>query len=108
MSDERSLLLQELKKSLSDDSKTAPADPLLEQKIADAKSDRELKEKYASIFVLVLIFQLGVMNIVFILSGYHILSFERWTLDLYMSGTLAQVFGIVLVIIKNLFPSKRT
>ena len=50
--------------------------------------------------------QLAVMNAVIVLVGAHVLFYQYWTLDLYMSGTLLEVFGIVLVITKFLFPKK--
>ena len=46
------------------------------------------------------------MNIVFFGVGLEWLKFEEWSLNLYMAGTLAEVFGVILVITKNLFPNK--
>ncbi len=46
------------------------------------------------------------MNIVFICVGANYLNYEDYALHLYMGGTLAEVFGIVLVITKYLFAKK--
>jgi hypothetical protein len=106
MQEDKKRFSDEIKTSLADTKITTKADPLVEQKVKDAESDRDLKEKYAKDFVRILVVQLVIMNCVFVLSGFKILEFEKWTLDLYMGGTLAEVFGIVLVITKNLFPTK--
>lgn len=100
-------LSAKIKTALADTNVTTKADPLTTQKVKDAESDRLLKEKYAKYFILILVVQLLIMNYVFIFAGLKVLEFEKWTLDLYMGGTLAEVFGIVLVITKNLFPPKK-
>lgn len=97
-------LTAKIKASLSDPSKTAPVDPLTNEKIQNHQSDRELKKLYAKWFIWILIGQLIVMNAVFIGAGLKCLNFENYVLELYLTGTLAEVFGIVLVITKNLFP----
>jgi hypothetical protein len=45
------------------------------------------------------------MNLVFIGAGLKWIEYSQWQLDLYMTGTLLEVFGIVLIITKNLFPN---
>lgn len=82
-------------------------DPLTDQKIKDSKQDRNLKKIYATYFIWILIFQLVAMNAIFILVGCKVLTFGDLVLDVYITGTLAQVFGVVLVITKNLFPIKK-
>lgn len=78
--------------------------PLEREKIKNAEQDRGLKGKLAHCFLWILIGQLVIMNIIFACTGIGWLSYDQWTLDLYMTGTLAQVFGVVLVMTKNLFP----
>lgn len=73
---------------------------------ADLRTDTELKRRYAHWFVLVLIGQLVVMNLVFALVGVGVLNFADYALHLYMGGTLAEVFGVVFIITRYLF-SKR-
>lgn len=73
---------------------------------ADKKSDTRLKRLYAVWFIGILIGQLVLMNLVFIGVGVGCLSFHEYALHLYMGGTLAEVFGIVFVITKYLFPKR--
>lgn len=85
--------------SLDDQAKLAAVD--------DQKADTELKKLYAKRFIWILVGQLAVMNVVFIAVGMKWLDFdEPMHLDLFMGGTLAEVFGVVFVITKYLF-SKR-
>lgn len=98
--------LEAIKRAISDPDKTTEADLLTQETIADQKSDRELKKRYANWFIWILIGQLIVMNAVFIATGLKWLSFDKYVIELYLGGTLAEVFGIVLVITKNLFPQK--
>lgn len=80
-------------------------DPERQEYIHDRKSDRQLKRTYAFRFIWILIGQLVVMNIVFILHGLGLLVFSDYILHLYMGGTLLEIFGIVLVITRSLFPN---
>ena len=100
-------LLDQIKVAIKDKSKTSPADPLTVEKIENSKSDRELKKSYAKWFIWILVGQLVVMNLVFISVGLKWLEFDEWSLNLYMGGTLAEVFGVILVITMNLFPNKK-
>lgn len=80
--------------------------PPMSQEDKDKESDRELKRNYAYWFIGILIAQLIIMNTVFIIVGLGYLKFEEHVLELYMGGTLAEVFGVIVVITKNLFPKK--
>lgn len=106
-SDNRNSLVDRIRSSAQDPSKTSHLDALTNEKIADAQHDRGLKGLYAKGVITILAVQLLIMNAVFIATGVGCLHFEKWTLDLYMAGTLAEVFGIVLVITKNLFPDSK-
>ncbi|MBO9490351.1 hypothetical protein J7384_08260 [Endozoicomonas sp. G2_1] len=103
---EKGTLAASIKASLQDKSKTSATDLLVNERVEDSKADRELKKSYARWFVYILIGQLIVMNIAFFCVGFGWLSFDEWSLNLYMGGTLAEVFGVILVITKNLFPTK--
>jgi hypothetical protein len=82
-------------------------DPFQQAKLDDHKSDIELKKKYAHWFIWILLAQLLVMNVVFVAVGLHWLCFDEPSyLQIYMSGTLAEVFGIVFLITKYLFSQK--
>jgi hypothetical protein len=83
-----------------------PADPLIQQDVHDRVSDRALREKYAWWFVLILVFQLVAMNAIFMAYGYRVLSFDEVSLRIFMGGTLAEVFGVILVITRYLFSRK--
>ncbi|MFC0179009.1 hypothetical protein [Thorsellia kenyensis] len=73
----------------------------------DLTTDITLKKKFAYYFFWVLGVQLAVMNAVFIFVGLGGLDFSDVALNIYMSGTLIEVFGIVLVMVKYLFSSKK-
>jgi hypothetical protein len=95
-----------IKKRLYGSQFTSSVDPLVRQDEEDRISDRGLKRMYANWFKWILIVQLSVMNLIFIIAGAKRLNFSHWALELYMVGTLAEVFGIVQVITKHLFPTK--
>ncbi|AZZ97381.1 hypothetical protein [Pseudoalteromonas sp. R3] len=102
---EHSSLAAQIKHNFKEN-KFTNVDPMQAQKVKDAESDRDLKQKYAWWFIGILVVQLFIMNAVLVLVGLEKLQFEEWTLNLYMAGTLAEVFGVILVITKNLFPTK--
>lgn len=82
-------------------------DPEIAARINDQITDTGLKKLYAYWFIGVLIAQLFVMNGIFIAVGLSWLNFQDSThLNLFMGGTLAEVFGIVLVITRYLFSKK--
>lgn len=82
-------------------------DPLTQAQIDDQLADTELKKRYANWFIGILIGQLLVMNLIFIAAGINWLHFEDPThLNLFMGGTLAEVFGVVMVITRYLFSKK--
>jgi hypothetical protein len=72
----------------------------------DLRADTALKKTYAIWFVGILIGQLAVMNLIFLLVGVGLLRFSDYVLHLYMGGTLAEVFGVVFVITRYLFPKR--
>jgi len=81
--------------------------PIEQENLDRRRSDRKLRETYAKRFLLFLAAQLIVMNIVFVATGLGWLKYKnRWTLELYMGGTLAEVFGIVVIVTRSLFPSQ--
>ena len=92
-------------KSLDNPQQTKASDPLLEQRVENLQSDRGLKRRYANWFIGILIGQLLLMNLCFFAVGLGWLEFSEWSLNLFMGGTLAEVFGVILVITKNLFSS---
>jgi hypothetical protein len=73
----------------------------------DKATDTALKSLYAKVMLWILAAQLLTLNAVFIAAGLRCLAFDGSTLKLYMGGTLAEVFGVILVITKYLFPKKK-
>jgi hypothetical protein len=72
----------------------------------DLRADTALKKIYASRFIWILMGQLAMMNLILLLVGVGCLQFSDHVLPLYMGGTLAEVFGVVLVITRYLFPKR--
>ena len=95
-----------IKKQIADPNSATPVDALTQEQIHDLQQDRGLKKLYAKWFIGILIGQLVAMNVVLVAAGLGYLAYKEWILDLYMGGTLLEVFGVVLVITKNLFPQK--
>ncbi|MGF1512650.1 MAG: hypothetical protein ACFB5Z_02995 [Elainellaceae cyanobacterium] len=88
--------------------KTKPADPLTTELLEDRRSDRQLRQRYATWFMWILVSQLLVMNAVFILLGLGKLEYRnRWIVEVYIGATVAEVFGVVLVITRGLFPEPK-
>ncbi len=79
----------------------------LTQDELDQESDRKLKKTYAYWFVGILIGQLIVMNLIFIGHGFGWLSFDELTLRFYTTCTILEVFGVIYIIVNNLFPSSK-
>lgn len=92
----------------SDSSRLQEEDFLRVEDVEDRRSDRGLKESYARWFIAILIGQLVAMNVIFVLVGVEKLAFaDEWVLRLFMSGTLAEVFGVIYVIAKYLFRERK-
>jgi len=88
--------------------KTKPADPLTTEIVEDRRSDRQLRQRYATWFMWILVSQLLVMNAVFILLGLGKLEYRnRWIVEIYIGATVAEVFGVVIVITRGLFPEPK-
>ncbi|WJM82892.1 hypothetical protein [Pectobacterium brasiliense] len=83
-----------------------PAKAHQRAKTKDLKTDTKLKKLFARWFIGILIGQLIAMNGIFICIGLKWLNFSDFVINLFMAGTLAEVFGIVLVMARYLF-SKR-
>ena len=97
-----------VKAQLETSPKTKPADPLTTEILEDRRSDRQLRQRYATWFMWILVFQLVAMNTVFILLGLGKLEYRnRWLVEIYIGATVAEVFGVVIVITRGLFPEPR-
>lgn len=69
----------------------------------NAAKDRELKDKYAKSLIKVLVVQLIVTYIIFGLAGTGILKYDKFVLNIFISGSLLETFAIVKIIVENLF-----
>lgn len=78
-------------------------DKVLELFAIKIKKDTELKGKYAIILIGILIFQLIILNILFILKGREILIFSDTTFNIFISGGIAEIFVLVKIIVEYLF-----
>ncbi len=76
------------------------------QDINDRQVDTELRRLYAKRFIWICVGLLASMNVVFFLKGLGKVHYEEGDLQLFVAGTLGEVFGIVLVITKYLFSKK--
>ena len=82
-------------------------DDMHQAAVDDRKTDTKLKKIYAYWFIGILIGQLLLMNAVFAAVGLKWLEFaDPSHLNLFMGGTLSEVFGVVLVITRYLFSRK--
>lgn len=73
-----------------------------------SKNDNELKEKYSKKLIKILVFQLILMNIIFILGGTGILNYSDTTFNIFVTATIAEVFSLVTIIVKYLFTDNLT
>ncbi len=67
------------------------------------ETDVDLKAGYGRSMFWLLVGQLIMMNLIFACAGAGWLFFNRFELNLYVGGTLAEIFGIVLIIVRYLF-----
>ena len=110
LSEARPAVLDALKKAEQDPSAEIstmpPMDPVTRAAVNDQETDTELKKVYAYRFIWILIGQLVVLNLVFIAIGLGYLKYSDFVINLFLGGTLLEVFGVVLVITKYLFSRK--
>lgn len=72
------------------------------------KKDTDLKGKYAIILIVILIFQLVILNVLFILKGRGVLTFSDTTFNIFITGGIAEIFILVKTIVKYLFSDDLT
>ncbi|MGH8551886.1 MAG: hypothetical protein ACRERS_01175, partial [Methylococcales bacterium] len=81
-------------------------DPERQATVDDKRTDTELKRLYAKWFIGILIAQLLAMNLIVMVVGLDWLKYNESVINLFMGGTLGEVFGVVFVITKYLFSKK--
>ena len=67
------------------------------------EKDTQLKGKYAVILIIILIFQLVALNVIFLLKGFNIIKYSDSTLNIFITGGIAEIFFLVRTIVKYLF-----
>ena len=89
-------------------------DELIKEKIRskelendNKKSDIQLKQRYATHLFYLMIGQLIVMNIIFCGVGKGCLHYKNSELNLYISGTLLELFALIVIITKYLFKKNK-
>ncbi len=65
--------------------------------------DRKMREQFATYLLVALGLQATIVNIVFILIGCGVLSFESWTAKTFIMAVFAEIAAMVLIIVKYLF-----
>ncbi len=65
--------------------------------------DRGLREKYATWLMIAMGAQIAVINVVYILMGCNVLTFEPWTARTFIMAVFAEVAALVFVVVKYLF-----
>lgn len=93
----------------------------IEQRRLNMASDRELKERTAKWIFGALVFQILATNLIFFLSGLRAegsllwgglvalmphLSYEQWTLRVFVGATTLEIFGLARVVVVHLFPDQ--
>lgn len=66
-------------------------------------SDIKLKGKYGLILVIMLGLQLLFFNVIFVLRGLNVIKYSDAVFNVFISGSLIEIFGLVMVIVKYLF-----
>ncbi len=76
--------------------------------VENIKQDQALRSKYAEILIKILVFELIVLVFVFVLKGMGWLNYSDSTLNIFITGGIAEVFVLVGVIVRYLFQDNLT
>lgn len=63
----------------------------------------KLRTKYANKLFWLLSIEIGALFLIILLIGLKCIELEEWTINIFASAVLLQSFGLVKVIVKNLF-----
>lgn len=63
-----------------------------------------LREKYGRLIMWYLGTQLLIVNVGMIFIGIGLIHFDWKVIDVFVGGTLIQIFGAVFIVMKNLYP----
>ena len=81
---------------------------ILETFVGNIAEDQKLKQRYATILIGVLIFQLIALITIFVLQGIGLLSYSDVSFNIFVTGGIAEVYVLVRVIVKYLFNDNLT
>lgn len=70
--------------------------------------DQKLRGKYAIILICFLAFELVALLVIFILRGCNVLNYSDSSLNIFITGGLAEIFILIRVIVKYLFKDNLT
>ncbi len=67
------------------------------------KQDRELRARYARWLMGAMAVQASLINVIFVLMGCGLLSFESWTARTFIVSVFGEIAALVLMVVKYLF-----
>ena len=65
--------------------------------------DRTMRKQYATCLMVALAIQIAIVNVVYILMGCGVLTFDAWTARTFIMAVFAEVAAMVFFIVKYLF-----
>lgn len=65
--------------------------------------DRTMRDRYAYYLIAAMGIQALIVNIVFVLMGCSVLTFEPWTAKTFILSVFAEIASMVLIVVKYLF-----
>ncbi len=69
----------------------------------NASKDRDLKDKYAKSLIRILVIQLIITYIIFGLAGAGIFKYDKYVLNIFITGSLLETFAVIKTVVENLF-----
>jgi hypothetical protein len=67
--------------------------------------ERKMRKSYASWLLRLMTGQILAINAIFILMGCGLLTVERWAASTFIVASFAEVAGLILIVVKYLFPT---
>ena len=67
-------------------------------------SDRKMRGTYATWLLVLVSGQIIFINVVFILLGIGFIKVPEWVASIFIGGVFAEITGLVLIVVKYLFP----
>lgn len=67
--------------------------------------DRKMRKLFATWLMIAMSLQVAALQMIFLLIGCGVLKFEEWTAKTFVMSVFAEVGGLVLLVVKYLFPA---